>query len=1314
MGKMTTTQILQGVRDWTLQQMSGKANTEGDYPKISAGSAKNINKDINVVSSFIERTSGGDEEIANGLAKLSEVGGKSVLFNQLQKRTTSSLVKQENGVTFSTSQDGAQIIAVVAEGGVTDASWTYVSSTSPANISLIAGHKYLLKGCPKGGGVSSFGLTNALYDVGFDYGSGHIFTADNTHLSFSYDFYFAIGTPEGTYVAKPQLFDLTLMFGAGNEPATTAEFDAWLASNFGLKEYYPYTPNTVLNVTMNGIESTNRNLLDPTTGKAELIGAYSEIYGNYYAIRGTYTSLSLESIDGEVTTPTPDADGKFLVEKKSIITINGAGADCIVFLWWDGTQTSFVEHKVDNARVDIPCIYGKANGAGELVEVFPDGACGIGDNKDLLTIESGVAVVKKLIGKRAYASGDESDSDVITDGTNTYYVLTTPITYTDLVYVGSSYYDDNTPVTLPVNYEVDNWGIERITSEGLTVVPQISCKYSIDIVETVNTQNDLIEKLEKEKLSISNLPSTTVGRAENLTGEKLPVTTGYTLKATGYDPSQPELEFADGLVNMTEIRGRACAWNQIITADDYRTPPTGMTINGNKITVAAGTYPDSLVFSFVDQRFVSINKKSYVSGHRYYLFGAHQTMESCYLRDPEQNASAINAKGVIYTAANDGGIRFNIMVSVGATLTQDAVFEPQFIDLTILNPTLAAKENLTVAEVEAYLASIRTPKPYYAQNAGTLLGARMMGWQLRKTANLLNPTTKQAKLFEYAYIGHDNEYTVNGLPSDAAVKFIEDKVGDNLPEVTNLSSVEILQDSSTTAVNNLINEIPVGHKVYLRAKRNDTNTSSLIYLALNNEENQFNVTYGIYLNNNSRFSSTILTFSAFSFTRLYLYNGGGVSYDISAIRVIDLTATFGAGNEPATPAEAELALFGIVTPDANNRFTIPSRGVASIINSGSMQPYDGDITRTSIIATWDGSMDGKVVAYDEDNVEIDSANIYYDNNGVKTQVFEGGVLKSTGDGAGDIRDRVYFNEIEKKWKSVQLVGDVDLGTLNWRVESSYEFPRFISVEEIPSTSEWNKCICGKYGLPSTNMGIQQEDKTIRIFNVDHVAVRDSSYETASAFKTAMNGVHLFYELAIPITHDTLYYKVGNDYVPMEEVFPNGIQGLCCNWASENLAEQAEVDGQPQSITPVTTEVFQSDYKELLKTIGDTYISKEQAKDSFDNLLSVVAEALLYLYNENKALRDLLTGNDNAVLPVVKAQSVECDDILTLGVPNMLYSGVEGAPSAANVPDNWDEETMTVWDGCPRKIGQQYVDKVSGKVYYAIKVTGSTGDWVLLN
>ena len=113
-------------------------------------------------------------------------------------------------------------------------------------------------------------------------------------------------------------------------------------------------------------------------------------------------------------------------------------------------------------------------------------------------------------------------------------------------------------------------------------------------------------------------------------------------------------------------------------------------------------------------------------------------------------------------------------------------------------------------------------------------------------------------------------------------------------------------------------------------------------------------------------------------------------------------------------------------------------------------------------------------------------------------------------------------------------------------------------------------------------------------------------------------------------------------------------------------------------------------------------------------LHVTAEALAYLYNENKALRELLTGMDNAALPYIKAQTIEYVDKMTMGVPDVLESNVAGAPSAANVPDNWNEAAMGVWDGCPRRIGQQYVDKASGKVYYAIKVTGSTSDWVPLN
>lgn len=126
-------------------------------------------------------------------------------------------------------------------------------------------------------------------------------------------------------------------------------------------------------------------------------------------------------------------------------------------------------------------------------------------------------------------------------------------------------------------------------------------------------------------------------------------------------------------------------------------------------------------------------------------------------------------------------------------------------------------------------------------------------------------------------------------------------------------------------------------------------------------------------------------------------------------------------------------------------------------------------------------------------------------------------------------------------------------------------------------------------------------------------------------------------------------------------------------------------------------------------------SVRQMLSNIDNkTIPVIAEALLYLYNENKALRELLTGKDNAVLPFIKARVVECEERMTMGTPNVLECKVAGAPSAANVPANWNEAAMGVWDGCPRKVGQQYVDKASKKVYYAVAVTGSTADWVLIS
>lgn len=111
---------------------------------------------------------------------------------------------------------------------------------------------------------------------------------------------------------------------------------------------------------------------------------------------------------------------------------------------------------------------------------------------------------------------------------------------------------------------------------------------------------------------------------------------------------------------------------------------------------------------------------------------------------------------------------------------------------------------------------------------------------------------------------------------------------------------------------------------------------------------------------------------------------------------------------------------------------------------------------------------------------------------------------------------------------------------------------------------------------------------------------------------------------------------------------------------------------------------------------------------------VIAEALTSLRYEINSFEQIAQGKDEAILPTLKAQTIDADEWISYGAPRVLVSDADGAPSAANIPTNWDERTMDVWDGYPRFIGQQYIDKTNKKLYVALALTGSVNDWVLMN
>lgn len=149
-------------------------------------------------------------------ASLEKLGGKTVVWNQLidHSRATETV----NGITFTNNGDGSWTVS-----GTASADASKITNTA---ISTIAGHQYALRGCPSGGSANTYRIIlNGVFTGGdTDIGSGVIANCTaNNNYGFT-----TIKVTSGTVISTPitfcpQVTDLTLLSGSGNEP-TLAEF----------------------------------------------------------------------------------------------------------------------------------------------------------------------------------------------------------------------------------------------------------------------------------------------------------------------------------------------------------------------------------------------------------------------------------------------------------------------------------------------------------------------------------------------------------------------------------------------------------------------------------------------------------------------------------------------------------------------------------------------------------------------------------------------------------------------------------------------------------------------------------------------------------------------------------------------------------------------------------------------------------------------------------------------------------------------------------------------------------------------------------
>ena len=104
----------------------------------------------------------------------------------------------------------------------------------------------------------------------------------------------------------------------------------------------------------------------------------------------------------------------------------------------------------------------------------------------------------------------------------------------------------------------------------------------------------------------------------------------------------------------------------------------------------------------------------------------------------------------------------------------------------------------------------------------------------------------------------------------------------------------------------------------------------------------------------------------------------------------------------------------------------------------------------------------------------------------------------------------------------QMVAEVDLGDLNWSVTSTYPNSFVASIAEIQmgERDKIGNILCDKYTANTFDMTVYEEtDKTIALGTAHNIAITDKSYTDTTAFKEAMKGVKLVYELATPVVTD---------------------------------------------------------------------------------------------------------------------------------------------------------------------------------------------------
>lgn len=151
---------------------------------------------------------------------------------QLLDKSKYPATTTKEGITWTNNGDGT----ITANGTATAFTNILVDVVAPTIIK--SGHKFLMLGCPLSNGnitTSKEYWMQEGYELCSDYGVGGFFSLKGNNINLRV--YIQKDYTANNLVFKPQLFDLTEMYGAGHEPTSVEQF----RQDFP-EEMYDYSP----------------------------------------------------------------------------------------------------------------------------------------------------------------------------------------------------------------------------------------------------------------------------------------------------------------------------------------------------------------------------------------------------------------------------------------------------------------------------------------------------------------------------------------------------------------------------------------------------------------------------------------------------------------------------------------------------------------------------------------------------------------------------------------------------------------------------------------------------------------------------------------------------------------------------------------------------------------------------------------------------------------------------------------------------------------------------------------------------------------